>query len=226
MIRDTSPDPFTAGEPAESFVHSTRTRGDVRDSRQRPDAGEIDQPSLMFPDRRRSRRVESPLTEDGPESADIEPVSSDRSATIQPPRAQKEMSSPASSIESGEAHADTLEKQPEAKAKSTQLSPVQEISAPFTTQRLQEDKTLRLETQPKTVVASTLEPRPTDTVRPQTPPPDEPRLVIGQLRVDVIPTAPSQTREVVRVVTRTVDPNQSRGVRGPISRLRFGLGQM
>ena len=137
------------------------------------------------------------------------------------------MSSPASSIESGEAHADTLEKQPEAKAKSTQLSPVQEISAPFTTQRLQEDKTLRLETQPKTVVGSTLEPRrPTDTVRSQTPPPDEPRLVIGQLRVDVIPTAPSQTREVVRVVTRTVDPNQSRGVRGPISRLRFGLGQM
>ena len=72
--------------------------------------------------------------------------------------------------------------------------------------------------------AALLEPR-----RMQAPPvpvPDEPRLVIGQLRVDVVATAPTQTREVVRVVSRADGSDNRSRAASPISKLRFGLGQM
>ena len=70
-----------------------------------------------------------------------------------------------------------------------------------------------------------LEPPRAEQIRQTTPIADEPRLVIGQLRVDVLPAGPPETREVVRVVqsragaSRTLRP-------GPVSKLRFGLGQM
>jgi len=72
--------------------------------------------------------------------------------------------------------------------------------------------------------AQTLEPR-AAAVAPAAPIPDGPRLVIGQLRVDVV-AAPSQPREVVRVMTRTIGPGRSSNAGGSLSKLRFGLGQM
>jgi hypothetical protein len=68
-----------------------------------------------------------------------------------------------------------------------------------------------------------LEPPRAEQIRQTTPISDEPRLVIGQLRVDILPAGPTETREVVRVVqsgaSRTLRPS-------PVSKLRFGLGQM
>jgi hypothetical protein len=58
------------------------------------------------------------------------------------------------------------------------------------------------------------------------PPTDEPRLVIGQLRVDVVPVAQGDNREVVRVVTRDSGQGRSSSVGSQTSKLRFGLGQM
>jgi hypothetical protein len=72
--------------------------------------------------------------------------------------------------------------------------------------------------------AQTLEPR-AAAVAPAAQIPDEPRLVIGQLRVDVV-AAPAQPREVVRVMTRTIGPGRSSNAGGSLSKLRFGLGQM
>ncbi|MBA3357668.1 MAG: hypothetical protein H0U18_17355 [Pyrinomonadaceae bacterium] len=71
-----------------------------------------------------------------------------------------------------------------------------------------------------------LEPRLMEAPPVPVPVPDEPRLVIGQMRVDVVTTATSKTREVVRVVTRAEGSNNRSRVAGPISKLRFGLGQM
>lgn len=70
---------------------------------------------------------------------------------------------------------------------------------------------------------TTLEPPRAEATAQAKPMPDEPRLVIGQLRVDIVPTGPTATREVVRVV----HAGANRTVRsGPVSKLRFGLGQM
>ncbi len=55
---------------------------------------------------------------------------------------------------------------------------------------------------------------------------EEARLVIGQIRVDVLPTpppAPSPSPRVVRVPIRS---GQSSAVAGTIAKLGFGLGQM
>jgi hypothetical protein len=73
--------------------------------------------------------------------------------------------------------------------------------------------------------AATLEPR-AAAVPPAAPIPDEPRLVIGQLRVDVVAAAPAPPREVVRVVTRNGGPGRSSNTGSSLSKLRFGLGQM
>jgi hypothetical protein len=70
-----------------------------------------------------------------------------------------------------------------------------------------------------------LEPRRTKPIRQITPIPDEPRLVIGQLRVDILPTGPTETREVVRVVQRRAGASRTSRT-SPVSKLRFGLGQM
>jgi len=59
----------------------------------------------------------------------------------------------------------------------------------------------------------------------QTPIPDEPRLVIGQLRVDILPTGPTETREVVRVAQSGTGARRPFPA-SPVSKLRFGLGQM
>ncbi|HMG73690.1 MAG TPA: hypothetical protein VK582_09325 [Pyrinomonadaceae bacterium] len=69
-----------------------------------------------------------------------------------------------------------------------------------------------------------LEPPRTDPIR-QTPIPDEPRLVIGQLRVDILPTGPTETREVVRVAQSGTGARRPFPA-SPVSKLRFGLGQM
>jgi hypothetical protein len=55
---------------------------------------------------------------------------------------------------------------------------------------------------------------------------DEPRLVIGQMRVEVVASAPPKTREAVRIVSRTDGASNRSRVTGPIAKLRFGLGQM
>jgi len=73
--------------------------------------------------------------------------------------------------------------------------------------------------------AQTLEPR-AAAVPSAAPIPDEPRLVIGQLRVDVVAAAPSPPREVVRVVTHNGGSGRSSNTGGSLSKLRFGLGQM
>ena len=70
-----------------------------------------------------------------------------------------------------------------------------------------------------------LEPPPAEHSSPAVPFTDAPRLVIGQLRVDIVPTGPTATREVVRVVQRTAGAGWTLRP-GPVSKLRFGLGQM
>lgn len=55
---------------------------------------------------------------------------------------------------------------------------------------------------------------------------DEPRLVIGQMRVEVVASAPPKTRDVVRIVSRTDGASNRSRVTGPIAKLRFGLRQM
>ena len=70
-----------------------------------------------------------------------------------------------------------------------------------------------------------LEPPRADPIRQTTPIPDEPRLVIGQLRVDILPTGPTETREVVRVVQSRAGASRTLPA-SPVSKLRFGLGQM
>ena len=70
-----------------------------------------------------------------------------------------------------------------------------------------------------------LEPPRKDPIRQATPTSDEPRLVIGQLRVDVLPTGPTETREVVRVAQGGTGASRAFSA-GPVSKLRFGLGQM
>jgi hypothetical protein len=70
-----------------------------------------------------------------------------------------------------------------------------------------------------------LEPPRAEPIRQVTPISNEPRLVIGQLRVDILPAGPTETREVVRIVQRSA--GASRTLRAsPVSKLRFGLGQM
>jgi len=70
-----------------------------------------------------------------------------------------------------------------------------------------------------------LEPSRAEPIRQTVPNSGEPRLVIGQLRVDILPAAPAETREVVRVAQRRA--SASRPVRAnPVSNLRFGLRQM
>jgi hypothetical protein len=70
-----------------------------------------------------------------------------------------------------------------------------------------------------------LEPPHNDPTRQTTPIPDEPRLVIGQLRVDILPTGPTETREVVRVAQSGTGARRAFPA-SPVSKLRFGLGQM
>ena len=221
MGRDAATDPFTADQPVESFTGPTRNPGDIQDSLMRPQA-EIGEPSVVVPQRRRSRRLESSMRKAGSEPTEIRSESRPETATIQP-RIQNELFSSASrDTEPRQARNDALKKRPEDKAKTTLLSPAQEIEETFQTDR----RTLRLDAQTHVVAAATLEPRAPENSRPEVPPLDEPRLVIGQLRVDVIPAPPGPARDAVRKVTRVVGSNQSRGVSRPISRLRFGLRQM
>ncbi len=63
------------------------------------------------------------------------------------------------------------------------------------------------------------EPRPVDST------PDEPRLVIGRLRVDVL-SAPPAAGEAAAVIVRAPAPSRNEGTARPVSKLRFGLGQM
>lgn len=215
ITREPGSDPFTGDQPSQSFSSAIRSPGHVHDSLISPDA-EISQPSVMVPGSRRAWHSESAISEAGSGTADIKPASNSRQRTIQP--TQDEGPSPGPrNAEPAQKGGDTAEQWPEINSTSTLLSPAQDI-AKFATQP--RDETTQL------VAPSTLEPRTPDIVRPQIPPPEEPRLVIGQLRVDVVPTPSSQKSEVVRTITRMVGPNQTRTANHPISKLRFGLGQM
>jgi len=70
-----------------------------------------------------------------------------------------------------------------------------------------------------------LEPRPPgeDKESAPQPAPDEPRLIIGHLQVDVRPSQPA-IRETVRVIAAA--GSRAAGSGGVTSKLRFGLGQM
>ena len=216
ISREPGSDPFTSDQPTESFIGATRSARNVHDNLIGPDA-EIGRPSVMFPGSRRTWRSESAMTEAGPETADIKSPSNSRAGMIQPTLDQEASPAP-KNIEPGQMRGDTPEQWPEVNGKSTLLSPARDTANAFATQPL--DKATQV------VAPSTLEPRTPDSFRPQLSPPDEPRLVIGQLRVDVIPAPASQKSEVVRTITRTVGPNQTRTASHPISKLRFGLGQM
>jgi hypothetical protein len=74
--------------------------------------------------------------------------------------------------------------------------------------------------------AQNLEPRLPEPVRPIATVADEPRLVIGQLRVDILPAVPTQTREAVSPRQRRTGASQTWRRSQPVSKLRFGLGQM
>ena len=215
ITREPGSDPFTNDQPTESFIGPTRSPRNVHDNLIGP-VSEIGPPSVMFPGSRESWRSESAMSEAGPETGDVKSASS-QAGMIQP--TLDEESSPApKNIEPGQMRGDTPEQWPEVNAKSTLLSPAQDTANPFATQPL--DKATQV------LAPSTLEPRTPDSFRPQIPTPDEPRLVIGQLRVDVVPTPSSQKSEVARTITRMVGPNQTRTASRPISKLRFGLGQM
>jgi hypothetical protein len=56
-----------------------------------------------------------------------------------------------------------------------------------------------------------------------TPAPEQPRLVIGRMRVEVIPTPPAPVLPMVRVIEKLPASDQAGRL---TSRLRFGLGQM
>lgn len=215
MRRQTGPDPFLAEDAAPSPVASDGTPGGADDGGQRQFREEIVQPPAAVPIRRRVMSVESAPAEE--ESENRSPFGA-HAATIHPTISRTEPPLPASPA--FETRSNAPDEEAGVKAGDADLAPTLMINEPFTTPRRNEGEARR------PAVSTTLEPRHTETVRPQTPPPDEPRLVIGQLRVDVIPTAPSPAREVVRTVTRTSGSNQSRRVSGQISKLRFGLGQM
>ncbi len=76
------------------------------------------------------------------------------------------------------------------------------------------------------IASSRLEPQHVEVLDHESTAPSEPRLVIGQLKVEVISTPPTRPREIVRTVTRAADSSQSKMPDSSISRLRFGLGQM
>lgn len=214
ITREPGSDPFAGDQPSQSFSSAIRSPGHVH-SLISPDA-EISQPSVMVPASRRAWRSESAISEAGPSTADIKSASNSRERTIQP--TQDEGPSPGPrNVEPAHEGGDTAEQWPEINSTSTLLSPAQDI-AKFATQP--RDETTQL------VAPSTLEPRTPDIVRPEIPPPEEPRLVIGQLRVDVVPTPSGQKSEVVPTVTRMVGPSQTRTASRPLSKLRFGLGQM
>jgi hypothetical protein len=74
--------------------------------------------------------------------------------------------------------------------------------------------------------ASNLEPRIASPVHPIAPTSDGPRLVIGQLRVDILPAVQTQTRGAVQSGQRPAGVSQTTRRVQPVSKLRFGLGQM
>jgi hypothetical protein len=55
------------------------------------------------------------------------------------------------------------------------------------------------------------------------PAPEQPRLVIGRMRVEVTPTPPAPVPQVVRVIEKRPSSGQAGRLTSP---LRFGLGQM
>jgi hypothetical protein len=74
-------------------------------------------------------------------------------------------------------------------------------------------------------VPQTLEPQPTERSLAPPRPAQEPRLVIGRMRVDVVPAPAPPTRlpQPIQTVERTAAPQHAPS---PPSQLRFGLGQM
>jgi hypothetical protein len=74
-------------------------------------------------------------------------------------------------------------------------------------------------------VPQTLEPQRTERTTAPPQPEQEPRLVIGRMRVDVLPAPAPPTRppQPVQIVERTAAPQHAPSLP---SQLRFGLGQM
>ena len=74
--------------------------------------------------------------------------------------------------------------------------------------------------------APSLEPRPAAPSRVSPSTSDEPRLVIGQLRVDVLPAVPVQARAAGEGGQRRARVGATTHRSHTVSKLRFGLGQM
>ena len=87
-------------------------------------------------------------------------------------------------------------------------------------------QSVRGESRANEVVPSRLEPSRKENFVGERTSRDEPQVVIGQLRVEVVRDPPQRSREIVRTVTQTVGPNQTKTSHPFISRQRFGLGQM
>lgn len=88
------------------------------------------------------------------------------------------------------------------------------------------EDSLSLQEAAQVTASSRLEPRHVEVPDHESPATAEPRLVIGQLKVEVVSTPPTRPREIVGTVTRAADSNQTRMPESSISRLRFGLGQI
>jgi hypothetical protein len=223
MTKDPSRDQFAADETATSLVRRAHPLEVIQEGMEDSDA-ERDQNSTKIPGQRLTGRAEPKQIDDSSTPIEVKPTSQTSTMMIEPPTSRNEVSSPAlSKTEPSKSHVEAFENELDARIRSAQVHQ-HDVSESFVTPRPLEE-TLPFDVRPQ-VATSKLEPPPADTFDHEPVPPDEPRLVIGQLRVDVIPSAPSKEREVVRTVTRTVSSNQSRRMSFPTSRLRFGLGQM
>jgi hypothetical protein len=216
ITRDSSSDPFTSDEAPTSFVRPMRARtigqdhfADLNVEREEPS------PEVAS----RVSKAKAPLMD---ELSKVSPT--ERATYIQQPALDSSLSRVEATPSLRKREYLPIENEPSGKAE-TQKTPKSEIFGSLETQRSLEEK-IPPETPIPMVVTSKLEPPLADILRPEPLPSDEPRVVIGQLKVDVIPSAPIQAREVVRTVTRTAGPNQSTKLSSPISRRRFGLGQM
>ena len=223
MTGEATQDSFAHGEPTTSFVRPNRPADSPEDLS--PDK---DQASTMSPDRRRIGRDETVVMEKMSVPGEIKQVPHAGPVTIEPrPALNDTRSRVLAKTDFRKATFENLENGPDGKVKGARpgVNELIEAFEPVVTERLSTEE-LSLETRTPVITTSKLEPQRDDALRSEPLASGEPRLVIGQLRVDVVTTAPTQAREVVRTVIRSVGPSQGNKLSLPTSRLRFGLGQM
>lgn len=248
-IRESEPDPFAAAlESDESAAAQSSQAGPQVTSNDAQvtsalqySSQTVEPPAGPVSSTARSRRARRSRAGEAPEQAiETQPVSPKaEGAARQREMSSREIDSPA--ISEGEPRRSRAKTRGRAEPAKTQRAGPDEARRPNSqAQDVSQQVTPRGDASERSAPASprairadvtaesspALEPRRADAVTPAAPIPDEPRLVIGQLRVDVVAAAPAETREVVRVVTRTVGSGRSSNSGGPLSKLRFGLGQM